>query len=180
MPSNKRSGIPFYDYAHLIMYHISQAKQSRSTVRSSSVLALGSAVSPCAIGPSGAPGDFVYRDVPISLLVIRARDDICRNPGRLNAFLFPSLRGIFFYCDVHEDSRPKRYILTTQSHDALSSSLCHGGSDPSTANGFDIPNSMSSEPSCWAQQQLLLVMATLRIRRAEITTIVPLLYLDKQ
>ena len=154
------------------MYHISQAKQS---VRSSSVLALGAAMSPCMIGPSGAPGDFVYRD-----LVIRARDDICRNPGRLNAFLFPSLRGIFFYCDAHEDSRPKRYILTTRSHDALSSSLFHGGSDPSTANGFDIPNIMSSEPSCWVQQQLLLVMATFRIRRAEITTIVPLLYLGKQ
>ena len=59
---------------NLIMDQICQAKESRSTVRLNSVLALGSAMGPCTIGSSGTPRDLICRDVPILLLVVRAGD----------------------------------------------------------------------------------------------------------
>ena len=45
--------------------------------KTNSVLALGSAMGLRMTGPTGAPGDFVYRDVPISFLIVRAWDDNC-------------------------------------------------------------------------------------------------------
>lgn len=93
---------------------------------------------------------------------------------------FPSLRRISVLWDVHEHSRPKKNTLITQSHDALSSSLFHGGRDPSTTNGFDGPKSISEEPFWRVQQQPLPVMATLGSRQTVITAMIPLLCLGKQ